>query len=170
MDFAVAASGHGSHFILDKKPLSRRNAARQALRWRRHADTIGGDALVVQLSTMEVVYPRRLAGQPAARYLEPDFGTKSSLRPTQFDRYEGHSLEQAAMETIWSVGRTPYEAVQALCRVRFLNELSGALRPIGGQEDPHSPYAWGCRFTCNGTHFKAAGLYVPGGVVLTWWK
>jgi hypothetical protein len=97
---------------------------------------------------------------PATR--RPDFFGDGS-------QYEGHDIRLAKMDCIWSIGRTPEDAVDALCKARFGTPLEGSLRPIGGVEDPTSPYTWGCRFTSGGTHFKAAGIHVPGGVIVTWW-
>lgn len=79
--------------------------------------------------------------------------------------YEGHKL--TAGMVIYSTGKTPWEAIQALCQARFGTDLEGELRPLEGG-DP--AYAWGFRFTSDGTHFKAAGIFIPGGALCTWWK
>lgn len=56
--FIVEASGHGSSFIRDREPkfLSLDDAKKDADHWASHADTIGGQACVVNIETNEVVY------------------------------------------------------------------------------------------------------------------
>ncbi len=99
-------------------------------------------------------------------------GSRSTLVPSNHRWYEGHDLKQADMEVIWSVGRTPREAIEALCKARWNGTLEGALTPL--PIDParsDTRFTWGYRFLSDGgTSFKAAGVHVPGGVVLTWWK
>lgn len=104
---------------------------------------------------------------------EVDLGTASTRRPDPYaigreePQYEGHDIKLADMDAIWSVGTTPEEAIDALCLARVgkpLQHTGEAL--VGG--DPR--YSWGYRFTCDDTGFKAAGIIVPGGVILTWWK
>ena len=85
--------------------------------------------------------------------------------------YEGHDLRLADMDTVWSVGRTPEEAIQSLCKARWDGELEGELTPLPTDPERSDPrYTWGFRFKSAGTGFKAAGIHVPGGVILTWWK
>lgn len=77
--------------------------------------------------------------------------------------YEGFSQ----LDTVWSAGFTPEDAVRAFCVARLgSHKFNGELRPLEGG-DPK--YSWGCRFTCDGTHFKAAGIHIPGACLLTWW-
>jgi hypothetical protein len=56
--FIVEASGHGSSFVRDAdlKLLSLEDAKKDADHWVSHADTIGGQARVVNIETNEVVY------------------------------------------------------------------------------------------------------------------
>lgn len=88
--------------------------------------------------------------------------------------YEGHTIPDDM--TVWSIGLTPRDAVQAFCRVRLEGELEGELSPLEGDSWSHRRvgrdprFTWSCRFLCDGTSFKAAGIDVPGGVILTWWK
>lgn len=94
--------------------------------------------------------------------------TIASKKPTPYEHYEGHDLNLAGMDTIWSVGATPWAAIQALCRARDWGKIEGDLVPLEGGD---SNYTWGFHFVSdNGTGFKAAGIHVPGGVILTWWK
>ena len=105
----------------------------------------------------------------------PPLGTPSTLRPDLLAAvpgaggpfYEGHDIKLAGMDAIWAVGKAPAKAIAAFCSARVgkpLQRLGEAL--VGGDER----YSWGYRFTCDDTGFKAAGIHVPGGVVMTWWK
>ena len=91
--------------------------------------------------------------------------------------YNGHNLSRAGMNTIWSVGKDPTDAILSLCVARFKEpettevdlflEVSQSMSPLEKGDPDHE---WGFRFVCEGTGFKAAGINVPGGVILTWWK
>jgi len=92
----------------------------------------------------------------------------ATLLPQPIGFYEGHDLHKADMPVVWSVGATPRDAVEALCAARWEGHIEGELTPIPGGANA---YEWGFRFTSdNGTGFKAAGIYVPGGAITTWWK
>lgn len=93
---------------------------------------------------------------------------RSSLKPQPYGNYEGHDLRRADMPILWSVGATPEEAIQALCQERWNGTLESMGEPLGGGD---TRFTWGYRFLSdNGTGFKAAGIHLPGGVALTWWK
>lgn len=62
-EFALASSGHGSGFKLEKEVYSFDVAVKQADRWIGIADTIGGDAQVIHRPTMTIFWPERIAGQ-----------------------------------------------------------------------------------------------------------
>lgn len=91
--------------------------------------------------------------------------------------YNGHNLARANMDTVWSVGVNPLDAIAAFCIVRLCepevddaalsHEIFTSMVSFDGG-DP--AYEWSYRFTCMGVEFKAAGIYVPGGCILTWWK
>lgn len=106
---------------------------------------------------------------------DPVLGTRATRRPDPYagkrevPQYEGHDVALADMTAVWAVGKTPREAIEAFCLARVgepLEEIGAELESSPGDER----WAWGYRFTCDGTGFKAAGILVPGGVVLTWWK
>jgi hypothetical protein len=110
----------------------------------------------------------------------PDWKTlhrkSTTLRPDDYERfrdigeeplYEGHDLSRADMKTVWAIGETPEKAIEAFCWARLGYSSVERISPLEGGD---SNYQWGRRFTCEGTGFKAAGIYVPGGVILTWWK
>jgi len=98
----------------------------------------------------------------------PIRNSPATLLPQPYGHYEGHDLHKADMPVLWSVGATPRDAIQALCEARWQGRIEGNLERLDGG---NNAYEWGFRFTSdNGTGFKAAGIYVPGGVVLTWWK
>jgi hypothetical protein len=81
------------------------------------------------------------------------------------ETYEGWKLDPDKM--IYAVGRTPKEAIVAFCKERWNSKLE----KIGEALEPnHNGFDWGYRFILDGTSFKAAGVNIPGGAVLTWWK
>lgn len=97
-----------------------------------------------------------------------DFQSPATKKPTPYVHYEGHDLRLADMDTIWSVGATPKDAIEALCKARWKGRIEGVLTLLEGG-DP--AFTWGYRFVSDeGTIFKAAGIHVPGGVICTWWK
>jgi len=96
---------------------------------------------------------------------------KPSIVGSAYPSYEGHDLRLADMDTIWSVGRTPKEAIEALCEARWDGKLESELIPLPDDPERSDPrYTWGFRFKSAGTGFKAAGIEVPGGFICTWWK
>lgn len=124
---------------------------------------------------------------PATRN-RPDPALQTTLRPREYlgseeypeGIYSGHDLRLAdmtpnaavgspcgVMSIIWSVGATPEDAIRALCAER-LGEFGEDMEPLGEGGAPG--FTWGFRFTADGTGCKAAGIHVPGGVILTWWK
>lgn len=72
-------------------------------------------------------------------------------------------------KTAYSVGRTPREAIVALCKAR-LGRFGGTITSLPEDDEEPRRFTWGYRFTADGTGCKAAGIHVPGGVILTWWK
>jgi hypothetical protein len=84
-------------------------------------------------------------------------------------RYQGHDLRLADMNVIWSVGKTPLEALKALGRARRWGKLTH-FNKMSDADDKDSEFTWGYRFRASGTGMKAAGIHVPGGVLVTWWK
>lgn len=82
--------------------------------------------------------------------------------------YEGHDLSLANMDTVWSVGATPHDAIKAFCEARMGE--SESLEIVDVLEGGDESYTWGYRFSIGGTSCKAAGIHVAGGCLLTWWK
>lgn len=68
--------------------------------------------------------------------------------------------------TIHAVGRTVEEAIRALAKD---GRDWKNIKDIQFQE-VDTPCKWYVRFWANGVSMKAAGEYVNGGVILTWWK
>lgn len=68
---------------------------------------------------------------------------------------------------IYSVGETIEKAIFALGKTLGWGEIEN----IQLQSDPKlKPCEWYIRFTADTTGMKAAGEYVTGGVIVTWWK
>lgn len=109
------------------------------------------------------------AGVAKARFgVDGGLGTDSTRRPDPWgDQYEGRDLALARMDAIWSVGKTPADAIAAFCLARTGKPVEEIGDLIVGSD---KRFAWGFSFVCDGTSFKAAGINVPGGVVMTWWK
>lgn len=105
----------------------------------------------------------------------PDPALQTTLRPREYlgsaeypeGIYNGHDLRLADMNVVWAIGATPEDAIRALCAER-LGEFGEDMEPLGEGGAPG--FTWGFRFTADGTGCKAAGIHVPGGVILTWWK
>lgn len=102
---------------------------------------------------------------------KPACGTASTQRPGFPDDegvplYEGHDIHRVGMAAIYSVGATPREAIEAFCLAR----MDKPLECLGESLEGGARYSWGYRFTVDGTGCKAAGIFVPGGAILTWWK
>lgn len=70
-------------------------------------------------------------------------------------------------------GTTP-EAAAIAAVTAFLDSLGTELDPgsLEPMDDEDRDYQWGYRFRDrqSGTGFKAAGRFIPGGAILTWWK
>lgn len=66
-----------------------------------------------------------------------------------------------------AVGKTPEDAIKNLSESKGWGnvEMGAEL-----ESDPSDRFDWGFRFHAGGTSFKAAGVNMPGGCVLTWWK
>ncbi len=93
--------------------------------------------------------------------------SESTLNPQPYGHYEGHDLSRSDWPTVWSVGKTPKEAIEAFCQARMGGPMESLGESLGSDDDS----TWGYRFLVDGgTGCKAAGIYVPGGVILTWWK
>lgn len=82
-----------------------------------------------------------------------------------------HGNREAKAATVWAAGATPEDCVRG-----FLDSIGntlkeGSLEPYD-EDGPKDEFQWGVRFADaeTGTFFKAAGRFVPGGAVLTWWK
>lgn len=95
----------------------------------------------------------------------------ATLRPDLYpvdgvSLYEGHDLVPPIH--IWAVGASPQEAIASLAAARWSGSTE-TLR-MGEALDDSEGYDWAYLFTSDGTSFKAAGINVPGGVVLTWWS
>lgn len=111
-------------------------------------------------------------GPDCAKWLGLEWSTEQQekgamshvTRQVKCGLYEGHRLSDG-ME-IWAVGKTPLEACDALARERW----GGTVEKLGAPLPGDDTYDWGYRFWSDGTSFKAAGVNVPGGVILTWWK
>lgn len=90
----------------------------------------------------------------------------ATVIPSTNDLYQGHDLRRAGMDRVWSVGKTPRQAVLALARARRWRGVGRFSVLRGG--DPS--YTWGFSFVADDCWMKAAGVHVPGGAICTWWK
>jgi hypothetical protein len=76
----------------------------------------------------------------------------------------------APFQRVYSVGLQPTEALRALGdKIGWgkldnfrLEDWNGGSGRVGDE--------WFCRFTADGTSMKAGGRFVPGGVIVDWWK
>ncbi len=67
--------------------------------------------------------------------------------------------------TIHAVGRTVEEALTALGK----RHGWGKVTDLAFQSHTNAPVEWYVRFAVDGTSMKAAGHYLTGGVIVTWW-
>lgn len=97
--------------------------------------------------------------------LKKTWGNSKTLR-TQYDGdcYHAHYITGY----IYSVSNTPEEAINAFLIARVGSEIESELLPLDSA--PDNEYDWSYSFISNGSGFKAAGIYIPGGAVMTWWK
>lgn len=96
--------------------------------------------------------------------IEPQ--TDGGLAPPWQDVANGNFRDETKRIMVFAIGNNPDDAIKAFCAAS-LWECSN-LEPLPLGRDPM--LQWGRRFTANGTSMKAAGCYVPGGAVMTWWK
>lgn len=66
-----------------------------------------------------------------------------------------------------AVGKTPEDAIKALSESKGWGDVEMGDKL---ESDAGSRFDWAFRFHAGGTSFKAAGVNMPGGCVLTWWK
>ncbi len=89
-------------------------------------------------------------------------GVHVDLTTSPHTEYSGISGEH-----VWSAGKTPLEAIEALCEARWNGSVEGVLTELPCKDNR---FDWGYAFVSDGTSFKCAGKFVAGGVILTWWK
>ena len=81
---------------------------------------------------------------------------------------EAHNLSitTGAGHAIWAVGKTPEDAIHGLFTERGIKMIDDLVVELKTE----NKFDWSARFTADGAWCKAAGVNVPGGVILTWWK
>ncbi len=107
------------------------------------------------------------------RWLVPDYGTdalgrayaKSTIDVT--DAVEKLLADERRHVGPVAVGRTIEEALAAFVVSRGCRAATDLEDyPLGDS----GRYTWARRFSMDGASMKAAGVAVPGGYVITWWK
>lgn len=56
------------------------------------------------------------------------------------------------------------------CLKAFAANLGSEVDTMSVEHEDTDRREWSVRFTMDGDSMKAGGIYVPGGVVMTWWK
>lgn len=102
--------------------------------------------------------------------LLPQPGTRSVLLglPWRGMCTEGNQPDEAKRRMVFAVGTTPEDCIENFCSE--MGESCENIRELEPEQPDHPDFQWGRRFVMDGTGMKAAGLYVPGGVIMTWWK
>jgi len=165
------AAARERQWTLEEVAASMRKRAARVVNYRepsRFRDgTIERDTIEAQIRALPLLDERTVRDEPVPGSHPTTRRQREYLGSTEYPTgvYNGHCLGLAGMETIWSVGLTPEEAIRALCAAR-LGEFGEDMTPL----ELTTGFTWGFRFTADGTGCKAAGIHVPGGVVLTWWK
>ena len=75
----------------------------------------------------------------------------------------------------WGPALAPFQRVYAVgadpeCALGALGKKIGWGKLDHFRFESASFGSWYCRFTADGTSMKAGGRYVPGGVIVDWWK
>jgi NADPH-dependent glutamate synthase beta subunit-like oxidoreductase len=71
---------------------------------------------------------------------------------------------------VWAVGKTPEDCIEAFCKARRMKCEHVPLKSGDPMLETSEEYQWGRRFRMADVGMKAAGIFVPGGVIMTWWK
>lgn len=139
----------------------------------RGLDTFAHDlwlAFALPYNTAQLVWERawRYANrQPGPNVTHDDLVAVYAVYRDLASLYDQHLDQQGGrILLVFAVGDTPEGAIAQLCAANDWGELSSIEDLPGGRSD----LDWGRRFVAGGTSFKAAGSFVPGGAVITWWK
>jgi hypothetical protein len=77
---------------------------------------------------------------------------------------DAHKRSLFNEHAFFSVGKKPEQAIRAYGRHHSWGKVANL------QRQESLPDHWYYTFTASGTSMKAAGIYVTGGVIMTWWK
>lgn len=99
--------------------------------------------------------------------LKKTWGYQHTLSTRCDGLYECHQMSSP----IYAIGNKPEDAINAWCIAYFGMEPSD-LTPLNNKYDSNFEmnWSWCYTFVCDGTSFKAGGINIPGGVVMTWWE
>ena len=128
-----------------------------------------GEELIIldELVTMQPVKREPLTKR---RLLETYNQGGELLDPTHQDP-EWWKSSLAPFQRVYSVGKTPELAIRALGKKVGWGRVHGFESQPTNDADMSPFETWYYRFwTGQGTSMKAAGRFVPGGVILDWWK
>jgi hypothetical protein len=145
-----------------------------------HLKTFGDSATAVVTSATESLTGTAITDELIATGKDgPVLITVSHLNEVPLTRerldlsYAEGGPSLAPYQRVYSVGSTAVDAIQALgARIGWGELADFQDEGDGGSTNPVEAElsGWYYRFTADGTSMKAGGWYVPGGVVLDWWK
>ena len=97
-------------------------------------------------------------GDPAVEQLDPAYRRLGDMR-----KRPEHTMRVVA------VGATPEAAIESFCGM-LNHETPVEIEPMHDDDPASGTWSRIFKLAGEGTGMKAAGRYVPGGVVMTWWK
>lgn len=76
-----------------------------------------------------------------------------------------NNQRESIKQTVFAAGGTVEECLRG-----FADSIGNSGIGNVASGPTGEPGGWEATFTSGGTGFKAAGVYVPGGAIMTWWK
>lgn len=119
----------------------------------------------IDISTLEIApKPDPMDG------LDPTYeATADKLLPAYLPLGENFIHPDKTMR-VFAVGRNVEECIRFFAWTINDEVQEGSIQELEGGSDPKLQWGRAWVTSKNGTSMKCAGCYVPGGVVMTWWK
>ena len=100
-----------------------------------------------------------------------EYDTMNSVYWTSTYRFNRDNVKLDELTTVaHAIGTTIRDCVRNFCHQRMSVLDDDTLEWLDHEPYVDSTFTWGVRFRMGGDGMKAAGIHVPGGVIMTWWK